>query len=115
MFNPGLLAKEIQIVTAERILAAKFVAAEATVAQPAPHELFRPRFNLAKLAGALGIGHDGNLRNRGKAAKLVLLSALTCFLSPGERISAITLLVYSDVGVAHPVAGFSEGGRSGPG
>lgn len=74
-----LLAKEIQIIIAERMLAAEFVAAEPPIAQPAPHEFFRPRFGPAKLAGAFNIGHDGNLGNGGKAGKFVLTPALTSF------------------------------------
>jgi hypothetical protein len=45
-----LLAKEIEIVDAERMLAAKFVAGEPPSAQPAPDEFLRPGFILAKLA-----------------------------------------------------------------
>jgi hypothetical protein len=52
-----LFAKEIQIVNADGMLAAKFIAAETAVAQPAPHEFFRPGFLFAKLAGAFGVGH----------------------------------------------------------
>ena len=47
-----LFAKEIQIVNTARMLPAKFVAAEPPGAQPAPHQLFRPGFHLAKLPGA---------------------------------------------------------------
>jgi len=57
------LSKEIEIVNAERVLAAEFVAAEPPVTQPAPHEFFRPRFLFAKLAGAGNVGHAGNLGN----------------------------------------------------
>jgi hypothetical protein len=66
-----LLAKEIQIVNAERMPAAKFVAAEAPTAQPAPDKFFRPGFILAKLAGAFDVGHDGNLGNVDETGKLV--------------------------------------------
>ena len=55
------LAKEIELVNADGMLAAKLVAAETPVAQPAPHELFRPGFILAKLAGAGDFGHEANL------------------------------------------------------
>lgn len=51
----GLLTEEIEAVIAQRMLAAKLVAAETSVAQPAPHELFRPSFNLSELAGALDL------------------------------------------------------------
>ena len=69
-----LLAKEIQIVSAERMLAAKFVAGETPVAQPAPDKFFHPRFLFAKLAGALDVGHDANLENDGKTEKLVFVA-----------------------------------------
>ena len=82
-----LLAKEIQIVITDGMFAAEFVIADPAVAQPAAQQLFRPGFNLAELAGALRVGHDGNLRNHTKAAKLVSLLALTCVLSPRERIT----------------------------
>jgi hypothetical protein len=67
-----LLTKEIQMVNADGMLAAKFVAAEATVAQPAPDEFFRPRFLFAKLAGAFDVGHDVNLENGDAMEKFVL-------------------------------------------
>jgi len=54
----GLLAKEIQIVIAEGMLAAELVAAEPAVAQPASHQVLRPRFLLAELPGAFDVGHD---------------------------------------------------------
>jgi len=54
-----LLAKEIERVIADWMLAAKFVAVETSSAQPAPHDLFRPCFNSAKLTGSFDIGHDG--------------------------------------------------------
>ena len=43
-----IFAKEIQIVDPDGMLAAKFVAAKATVTQPAPDEFFRPRFLFAQ-------------------------------------------------------------------
>jgi hypothetical protein len=67
-----LLAKEIQMVNADGMLAAKFVTAKATVAQPAPDEFFRPRFLFAKLAGAFDVGHDVNLENGDAMEKFVL-------------------------------------------
>jgi hypothetical protein len=66
-----LLAKEIKVVNADGMLTAEFVAVEPSVTQPAPHELFRPRFIVAKLAGAFDVGHDGNLGNRDGTGKLV--------------------------------------------
>ena len=57
------LSKEIEIVNAERVLAAEFVAAEPPVTQPAPHQFLRPRFILAKLPGAFDVGHDEILGN----------------------------------------------------
>ena len=84
--QPRLFAKEVEIVNAGRMLPAEFVAAEPAVTQPAPHEIFRPGFHLAKLAGALSVGHVGNLSRAKQAARLVLTLALTCFLSPqGEE------------------------------
>jgi len=65
-------AKEIQIVAADGMLAAEFVAAETPVAQPAPDKFFRPRFILAKLAGAFDVGHDGNLGPADELGKLVI-------------------------------------------
>ncbi len=52
--QPCFLAKEIQIVNAFGMLAAKLVLAETSVTQPAPHELFRPRF----LPQSTGAGND---------------------------------------------------------
>ena len=80
-----LFAKEIEIVNAKRMLAAKFVAGETPVTQPTPNKFFRPRFLFAKLSGAFGVGHDGNLRNDGETEKLDLTLALTLTLSPRER------------------------------
>ena len=80
-----LLAKEIQIVNAQWMLAAEFVAAEPPVAQPAPHELFRPGFNPAKLAGASDVGHEANLGSDGMTEKFVLTLALILTFSPGEK------------------------------
>jgi len=72
-----LLAKEIQIVNAQRMLAAELVAAEPPVTQPAPHQFFRPGFIFAKLAGADDVSHDGKLIKDGKTEKFVLTLALT--------------------------------------
>ena len=69
-----LLAKEIKVVDADGMLTAKLVAAETPSAQPAPHEFFRPRFIFAKLAGALDVGHDANLRYGDETKKLVFLA-----------------------------------------
>jgi hypothetical protein len=54
-----IFAKEIQIVDADGMLAAKFVAGETPVAQPAPYEFFRPCFLFAKLAGAFDVAMTG--------------------------------------------------------
>jgi hypothetical protein len=77
-----ILTKEIQMVNADGMLAAEFVAAEATVAQPAPDEFFRPRFLFAKLAGAFDVGHDVNLENGGAMEKFVLRPPSPFILSP---------------------------------
>ena len=106
-----LLAKEIQIVNAERMLAAKFVAAEAPTAQPAPDKFFRPGFILAKLAGAFDVGHDGNLGNVDEMGKLVLTLALTLTLSPKEREQPVRVSVFPADRPANPVAGFSKARR----
>src|SRR5689334_8643057 len=53
-----LLAKEIQRVNSHWMLTAKLVMAETAVAQPAPHQLFRPCLFLAELTGAFNAGHD---------------------------------------------------------
>ena len=88
-----LFAEEIQMVDADGMLAPELVADETPVAQPAPDKFFCPCFLFAKLAGAFDVGHDGNLGHDGTAEKFVLTTALTCFLSPGERILAITVPV----------------------
>jgi hypothetical protein len=70
-----LQAKEIQIVNANGMLAAPFVAVETAVAQPAPDKFFRPRFVLAKLAGALDIGHHEYLTDDNEMGKAVFFEA----------------------------------------
>ena len=76
------LAKEIEIVNADGMLAAKLVAGKTTATQPSPHELFRPCFLFAKLADAFDVGHDGKLGNDGEAGKFVLTPALTFYPLP---------------------------------
>jgi len=83
-----LLTKEVQVVNAEWMLAAKFIAAESPGAQPAPDQFFRPSFTLAKLAGAFDVGHDGKLGNDGETAKLVFTSALTLPSPPREGMAS---------------------------
>jgi hypothetical protein len=106
-----LLTKEIQIVDADGMLAAKFVAAKATGAQPAPDEFFRPRFLFAKLAGAFDVGHDANLENGDAMGKFVLrpcfTSALILTFSPGEKEQLLFVSVLSDDGSVNPVARIS--------
>src|ERR1700690_1826255 len=82
-----LLAKEIKMVYADRMLAAEFVAGETPVTQPAPDNFFRPCFFFAKLASAFDVGHNANLTNGGKSEKLVLTPALILTFSPGRRNS----------------------------
>ena len=48
-----LVAKEIEHALAEGMLAAKFVAAQTPVAQPAPHQLLRPRREGAQILRAV--------------------------------------------------------------
>src|SRR5208282_5879329 len=67
-------AKEIQIVTANGMLAAEFVTIESPTSQPGPNRFFRPCFIFAKLAGAFAVGHGVNLGNHGKPEKLVFSS-----------------------------------------
>ena len=43
-----LLAEEIEIIIADGMLTTEFVAGESSVAQPTPHEFFRPRFFLRR-------------------------------------------------------------------
>jgi len=81
------LTKEIQMVNAARMLAAKLVAGKPPVTQPAPHQLFRPGIILAKLAGAGDVGHDGNLSDKRKREKFVLTPALTCGIQCANRDS----------------------------
>jgi hypothetical protein len=88
-----LLAKEIQIIITEGMLAAEFVAAEPPVTQSAPQEFFRPGFILPKMPGAGDVGHVANLGKVGTVEKLLLTPALTCVLSLGERSSLIPLSV----------------------
>jgi hypothetical protein len=72
------------------MLAAKLVAGKTTATQPAPHELFRPCFFFAKLAGAFDVGHDWKLGNDGEAGKFVLTTALTFYPLPrGEEMAVV--------------------------
>jgi len=48
------------------MLAAEFVTAEAPVAQPAPHELFRPGFLFAECASAFDNGHGEKVKDMAK-------------------------------------------------
>jgi hypothetical protein len=111
-----LLTKEIQMVNADGILVAKFVAAKATVAQPAPDEYFRSRFLFAKLAGAFDVGHDANLENGDAMEKFILrpcfTSALILTFSPGEKEQLLFVSVLSDDGPVNPVVGLSERRRT---
>ena len=101
-----LLAKEIQMVNAEGMLAAKFVAGEPPCAQPAPDKFFRPGFNLAKLASAGDVGHEMNLGDDGKTEKFVLTLALILAFSPGEKEPPAHVSLFSDDRPANPAAGF---------
>ena len=80
------LAKEIENVFSDGMLAAKLVAAEPPVTQPMPHQLFRPSVILAKLPRTLDVGHNGNLGNGRKTGKFVLTRRGERFLPLlGER------------------------------
>jgi len=59
-------AKEIEMVNSFWMLAAEFVTAEAPVAQPAPHELFRPGFLFAECASAFDNGHGEKVKDMAK-------------------------------------------------
>src|SRR5438034_1343016 len=61
--QPRFLAKEIEVVDALGILAAKLVIAKTAVAQPAPHQFLGPGFVLAQLAGALDVSHFATVQN----------------------------------------------------
>ena len=80
-----LLAKEIEMVNSGGVLAAKFIAGETPVTQPAPDKFFRPRFFFAKLASAFDVGYDANLGNGNGTEKLVFRLALILTFSPGEK------------------------------
>ena len=99
-----LLAEEIEIVNADGMLAAEFVAGETPGAQPAPNKFFRPCFFLAKLAGAFDFGHDGKLGNDGEAGKFVLTPALILTFSPGEKEQLLHVSGFSADRPANPGA-----------
>jgi hypothetical protein len=103
-----LLTKEIKVVNAERVLTTKLVAGEPAVAQPAPDQFFRPRFNLPEPSGAFDVSHDLKLENSTEPAKLVLMLALTLTLSPGEREWAMDAFVFSADYPAIPDLSFAQ-------
>ena len=70
----GFFAKEIEIVIASRMLATKFVTAKMPVAQPTPHEFFRPRFFFPKQTGSLGAGHELDYGECGGKMESVFIS-----------------------------------------
>ena len=51
-------AEKIEAVVAYRMLAPEFITVEATISQPAPHQIFCPGFFFAKPAGLFGISHE---------------------------------------------------------
>ncbi len=61
----GFAAVEIEEVNPARVIAPELVGAEAPVAQPTPHELLGPSLLLAQNAGAVRVGHGGNLASNG--------------------------------------------------
>ena len=102
-----LLAKKIQIVAADWMLAAKFVVGETPVTQPAPDKFFRPCFHFAKLAGAFDVCHDGNLRPGDEMKSQFLVRPHPDLLPRGEG-TAFAQLIFSPDRPANPVAGFSK-------
>ena len=78
------LAEEIQIVDANGMLTAEFVAIEAAVTQPASDLLLRPSVLFAELAGAFNVGHEGSLAKRIEMGKLFFSLALILTFSPWE-------------------------------
>ena len=103
-----LLAKEIQIVNATGMLAAKLVAAEPSGAQPAPHQFFRPSVVLAKLPGTGDIGHAANLEGGGMSEKFVFDVRPHPSLLPQEKESPLHDSGFTDDRPANPVAGISQ-------
>jgi len=106
------LAKEIKVVNADGMLATKLVVGKTAATQPAPHELFRPSFIFAKLAGAFGVGHGAKLGNGDEMGKFVLTLALTLTLSPKERGQPTDVFGFADNRPTNPVAGFSKRRRA---
>ena len=100
----GLFAKEIEVIIAQWMFSAKFVAAKTTIPQPTPHEALGPGFIPPKLAGALNVGHGDKLGNDWKTEKFVLSSALTLTLSPGEREQPLNQLCFAIALVTNPLA-----------
>ena len=55
-------AIEVEIVNAFGMLSAELITGEASITQPAPHELLSPGFLFTECASAFGVGHDENAR-----------------------------------------------------
>ena len=66
----GLRAEEIQFVFAHRMPAAKFVAIEAAVPQPAPHDFFGPSGGSAHRLWAFASSHNGSLPDQAGKRKI---------------------------------------------
>src|SRR5208283_71474 len=78
------IAKEIQIIDANRMLASDFVTVEAAVAQPAPNKFFRPCFPFAELPCACDVGHGATIANGNQMGKIVLARPHPNLLPRGE-------------------------------
>jgi hypothetical protein len=59
--EPSLLAKEVQEVFSQRMLAPKFVSVEPSIAQPTPDEFLSPSPFLSQSACLRDVGHAGKL------------------------------------------------------
>jgi len=80
-----LFAEKIERIVAQRMLSPEFIAAKTPIPQPAPHELFRPGFFFASLAGACGVGHEQIVRYSSEN-KIIFLARPHLFPLPQERI-----------------------------
>jgi hypothetical protein len=104
------LAEEIQIVDANGMLTAEFVAIEAAVTQPASDLLLRPSVLFAELAGAFNVGHEGSLAKRIEMGKLFFSLALILTFSPWEKEEPSNASGFAEDRPASTVAGINRPG-----